>query len=150
MTAVPVLGHIGLSVTDLDRSEAFYRRVLGLDVVGRGGGDRHPRYCFMGGGGGIVLTLWQQGETPFAVRQAGLHHLCLQVESIAEVESLEIRLREAGVTPLYGGIVPHGEGLDSGGVFFLDPDGIQLEVSTAKGAGRRAAPVAGAPTCGFF
>jgi len=150
MTAVPVLGHIGLSVTDLDRSEAFYRRVVGLEALGRGGGDGNPRYCFLGWGGRVAVTLWQQGEAPFEVRHAGMHHLCFRVESIAEVEMLETRLRDSGVTPLHGGIVPHGEGQDSGGLFFLDPDGIQLEISTAAGAGRRPVPVPGAPTCGFF
>lgn len=150
MASVPVLGHIGLSVTDLERSEAFYRRILGLEVVGRGGGDGHPGYCFLGWGGRVAVTLWQQGGEPFAVRHAGLHHLCFRVESIAEVEALERRLRETGAAPLHGGIVPHAEGQDSGGLFFLDPDGVQLEVSTAAGAGRRPAPVPGAPTCGFF
>ncbi|MDT7621581.1 MAG: lactoylglutathione lyase, partial [Pseudonocardiales bacterium] len=40
---------------------------------------------------------------------------------------------------------------DSGGVFFTDPDGIRLEVYTPSGlAGKDAAPVGEAPTCGFF
>jgi lactoylglutathione lyase len=150
MASFTAVGHVGLSVTDLERSSAFYRRVLGLQLVGEGGGDGHPPYCFLGWDGRAVVTLWQQGRDAFVVQNAGLHHLCFRVDSIAEVQALETRLRETGRSPLHGGIVPHGEGLDSGGLFFLDPDGIQLEVSTAAGAGKRPAPVRGAPTCGFF
>jgi hypothetical protein len=35
-------------------------------------------------------------------------------------------------------------------VFFTDPDGIRLEVYAPTGADVIAAPVSGAPTCGFF
>ncbi len=50
----------------------------------------------------------------------------------------------------YDGVVPHGEGARSGGVFFHDPDGTRLEVYAPSGADPGNAPTAGAPTCGFF
>ena len=34
----------------------------------------------------------------------------------------------------HDGVVPHGEGASSGGIFFEDPDGIRLEIYTATGA----------------
>jgi hypothetical protein len=62
----------------------------------------------------------------------------------------EARLQALDVHFLYDGIVPHREGADSGGIFFEDPDGIRLEIYSPSGAGGQAAPVAEAPTCGFF
>ena len=51
---------------------------------------------------------------------------------------------------VYDGVVPHGEGASSGGVFFTDPDGIRLEIYAPSGADTAPAPTQGAPTCGFF
>lgn len=62
----------------------------------------------------------------------------------------EDRVRGLGARFLYEGVVPHGEGTDSGGVFFEDPDGIRLKVYSTTGAGDEQAPVSDAPSCGFF
>ena len=67
-----------------------------------------------------------------------------------QVRAAERRLRALDVQFHYGGIVPHEDGADSGGVFFEDPDGIWLEINTPAGVGGGPAPVAGAPSCGFF
>jgi catechol-2,3-dioxygenase len=147
---VPTVGHIGLNVTDLDRSEAFYRRVLHLEPLGGSrGGERE--WAFLGRDGAPVLTLWRQSAGAVDTTRPGLHHLAFRVDTPAEVRAIEARLRELGVTPLHDGVVAHGEGAESGGVFFADPDGIRLEVFTATGlAGVADAPHADAPTCGFF
>lgn len=149
-TTIGTTGHVGLSVTDIDRSLAFYRHVFGLDLAGSGGdGDR--RFAFLAAGDGtLVLTLWQQAAAGFDARGAGLQHLSFQVESIDDVRAAEQRLRDTGATFAYDGVVPHAEGADSGGIFFHDPDGIRLEIYTAAGAGDAAAPSGDAPTCGFF
>jgi lactoylglutathione lyase len=79
-----------------------------------------------------------------------LHHLSFQVGSIEEVRAYEERLQRLGVRLLYDGLVRHGEGLDSGGIFFADPDGIRLEIYSPSGVGGESVPVADAPSCGFF
>ncbi|GAA0663385.1 VOC family protein [Kitasatospora atroaurantiaca] len=143
-------GHIGLNVTDLDRSTAFYQQVLGLEPAGEGT-DPERRYAFLAREGKLVLTLWQQSTGSFATAGPGLHHLSFQVESLAEVQAAERTLRELGAEFAYEGVVPHGEGSASGGIFFTDPDGIRLEIYTPKGVDETAvAPTAAAPTCGFF
>ena len=150
MSAAPVApGHTGLSVTDLDRSLAFYGEVLELDVI-QTSGDAERRYAFLGAGGRLVLTLWQQSADPFEPRHAGLHHLAFELPSFEAVQVIEARLRARGLTPHYDGVVPHGEGADSAALYFSDPDGIRLEVYSPSGAAGLAAPVAAAPTCGFF
>lgn len=142
-------GHVGLNVTDLDRSTRFYRDLFGFALVGESR-EEGRRFAFLGDGSRLVLTLWQQSDGRFDPTGPGLHHLSFQVETIGEVRAFEERLRARGVTLLYDGVVPHGEGADSGGVFFADPDGIRLEVYSPSGAGDRPAPVADAPSCGFF
>ena len=97
-----------------------------------------------------MLTLWEQSEGRFDAGTPGLHHLSFRVEDIAAVREIERRLSDAGARLIYDGIVPHAEGSDSGGVFFEDPDGTRLEVFSPAGAGAGEAPVAGAPSCGFF
>ena len=138
-------GHVGLNVADLDRSIDFYARVFGWDVQSRGDG-----YAFLGDGARLVLTLWQQSSGAFATDQPGLHHLSFQVESIDAVTEAEQRVRELGLKLYHDGIVPHGEGQTSGGIFFEDPDGIRLEIYTGSGADAHQPAPSAAPTCGFF
>ncbi|MEV8633366.1 VOC family protein [Streptosporangium sp. NPDC051023] len=142
-------GHVGLNVSDLDRSKDFYLKVFGFEVFGESDqADR--RYAFLGLDGKLLLTLWQQSEGRFAAGLPGLHHLAFQVPDIETVRAAESVIRELGTTLHHDGVVPHREGASSGGVFFEDPDGIRLEIYTADGADERPAPSAGAPTCGFF
>ncbi|WP_169951924.1 VOC family protein [Microbispora sp. H11081] len=142
-------GHIGLNVSDLDRSVGFYRKVFGFDVTGESA-DEARRYAFLAQDGTLVLTLWQQSEGTFAPGLPGLHHLSFQVPDIDAVRRAEAVIRETGAAIHHGGIVPHGEGASSGGVFFEDPDGIRLEIYAPSGADERPAPRSDAPTCGFF
>ncbi|MFE1881807.1 VOC family protein [Streptomyces diastatochromogenes] len=143
-------GHTGLNVTDLDRSLAFYRDVLGFTLLAEGKeGDR--RYAFLGDGGeGPVLTLWQQAQGAYDGGLAGLHHLAFTADSIERVREYETALRGAGVDFAHEGVVAHREGAASGGIFFHDPDGTRLEISGPLGAESAPAPHADAPTCGFF
>ncbi|MGW7083752.1 VOC family protein [Streptomyces sp. NPDC054871] len=158
MTATSTLrtGHIGLNVTDIERSLAFYRDVIGYDVIGEGK-EEGRRFAFLGQDGTLALTLWQQADAAYAPGNAGLHHLAIEVDTIDQVRTYESALRAYGTEFAYEGVVPHGEGAASGGIFFHDPDGTRLEIYAASGvdAGSGAgasdvAPVPDAPTCGFF
>ncbi|PKW07843.1 lactoylglutathione lyase [Streptomyces sp. 1222.5] len=142
--------HIGLNVTDLDRSLAFYRDVLGFALLAEGKEDDR-RYAFLGDGGDQpVLTLWQQARAPYEGGRAGLHHLALAADSVDRVREYETALRAAGVDFAHEGVVAHREGSASGGLFFHDPDGTRLEISVPHGAEGAPAPHGSAPTCGFF
>lgn len=143
------VGHVGLNVTDLDRSLAFYRDVLGFQVIAEGKEDDR-RYAFVGEGTRLVLTLWQQAQGPYDNGRAGLHHLALEVDTIEQVREYETALRAYGVEFAYEGVVAHREGSASGGIFFHDPDGTRLEISAPSGAEGAPVPHTTAPTCGFF
>ncbi|MFK4120863.1 VOC family protein [Streptomyces longwoodensis] len=142
-------GHIGLNVTDLDRSLAFYRDVLDFVLVGEGK-EEGRRYAFLGDGESLVLTLWEQAGDAYDPGRSGLHHLAFEVDSIERVTAYEQALRRRGVDFAHDGVVAHREGAASGGIFFRDPDGIRLEIFAPSGAEGARVPHESAPTCGFF
>lgn len=142
-------GHIGLNVTNLVQSIDFYRRLFDFDVIAQEPeGDR--AFALLGTNGAVQVALWQQSSGTFATGLPGLHHLSFEVADVAAVRQAEMALKALGVEFAYDGVVPHGEGAVSGGIFFLDPDGVRLEIYAPTGAEGTAAPVQGAPTCGFF
>lgn len=151
-------GHVGLNVTDLDRSLAFYQDVFGLELLGRSTEDGR-RFAFLGTPGvaseefldKLAITLWEQSVGSFSTATPGLHHLAFHVGSVEEVERLRDQARDRGATLLYDGeIVPHSSDFESGGFFFLDPDGVRLEVCAPAGVAREHAVAGTAPSCGFF
>ncbi|WP_433733326.1 VOC family protein [Nocardia sp. CA-129566] len=144
-----VTGHIGLNVSDLDRSVDFYRRALGFEQLAASTDDG-KRWAFLGVNGKLMVTLWQQSDGMFSTGTPGLHHLSFQVDTIEQVRATEALLRELAVDFVHDGVVAHGEGVASGGIFFTDPDGIRLEVYAPTGAESAPAPSGAAPTCGFF
>jgi len=149
--AMPALktGHIGLNVTDVRRSVEFYGKLFQFDVLAQQlDGDR--AFALLGDSESLQIALWQQSSGDFATGLPGLHHLSFEVADIAAVRRAELTLKELGVDFAYDGVVPHGEGAASGGIFFTDPDGVRLEIYAPTGAEGAAAPVKGAPTCGFF
>ncbi|WP_066897717.1 VOC family protein [Mycolicibacterium houstonense] len=150
-TTTPQLatGHVGINVTDLDRSVAFYRNALGFEPLAIDNDGEH-RYAFLGIGGALRLTLWQQSNGRFSTETPGLHHLSFEAASIDEVRTVEAALKALGTEFAHDGVVAHGEGTASGGIFFTDPDGTRLEVYAPTGAQTAPAPNGAAPTCGFF
>jgi catechol 2,3-dioxygenase-like lactoylglutathione lyase family enzyme len=141
-------GHVALNVTDIDRSIGFYERLFDFDVLARSDDDR--AWALLGREGVLSIALWQQSDGEFATGLPGLHHLSFEVSDVTAVREAERTLKELGVEFAYDGVVAHGEGASSGGVFFNDPDGVRLEIYTTTGVDGHPAPVAGAPTCGFF
>lgn len=143
-------GHVGLNVTDLQRSLAFYTSVLDLEPVARSA-DADREWVFLGRDGHVLITLWRQSAGGFDAGLPGLHHLAFRVDSVAEVHALQQRLIELGIERRYGGTVLHDEGTDSGGVYFADPDGIRLEVFAPSGLAAAGAPAPDdGPSCGHF
>ncbi|MEX3653294.1 MULTISPECIES: VOC family protein [Mycolicibacterium] len=142
-------GHVGINVTDLDRSVTFYRDALGFEPLAVNSEGEH-RYAFLGTGGTLRLTLWQQSDGRFSTETPGLHHLSFEAASIEEVRTVEAALKALGTEFAHDGVVAHGEGTASGGIFFTDPDGTRLEVYAPTGAQTAPAPTGAAPTCGFF
>lgn len=143
-------GHVGLNVTDLDRSIDFYRRIFDLELLNQPDPADPHRYARLGHGDRLVLTLWPQSTGTFAADTPGLHHLAFEAPGPDEIRRAQSVLEQIGAEFAYEGVVPHRDGADSGGLFFHDPDGTRLELSTAHAPLTAAAPSGTAPTCGFF
>jgi glyoxylase I family protein len=129
--------HLRLTVTDLERSRAFYTGLLGFDVAVESPPDDDPAaaetFKVLFGGivmirGGLLMGLRPMAPTGdrFDPDRVGLDHLSFSVDSRAELDRAAALLDEAGV--------PHGQitSLASFGIdvlSFEDPDGLQLELT---------------------
>ena len=123
----PALAHVAVTVTDLERSTAWYRALFGaepvLDEDETISGFHHTVFVLAGGQlFGLHTHPSGPSEQPFDERSTGLDHVAFSCADRAELESWIIRLGELGVAN--GGIVDahYGSGLS-----FRDPDGIALE-----------------------
>jgi catechol-2,3-dioxygenase len=117
------LGHVVLKVRDLERSEAFYTRVVGLRVTGRLPG----RMVFFGVPGNEDshdLAIWTVGPDAAGPEpgQVGLFHVAWQVERPEDLEPLYRHLLAEGAT--VHGTMDHGANQS---IYFEDPDGNMLE-----------------------
>lgn len=127
------LDHIYLTVSDLARAEAFYDRVM-LDVLGFRknafalGGDPHLQY--FNRHFGVVLRPARVAR-PADAYAPGLHHLCLRVDSPAEVAEAARQLRARGIDASEATLHPE-YAPDYWATFFADPDGIRLEITNYR------------------
>lgn len=133
------IDHIYLTVTVLERSELFYDQVL-LGVLGfrkntfRLGEVEHVQYYNRQFG--IVLRPASPGSRTHDAYSPGLHHVCLRVESVADVATVAAALREIGVDVTEPRVYPeYAE--DYVATFFCDPDGIRLEITNFREERRR-------------
>ena len=118
--------HVSLSVTDLDRSVAWYRRVFGLDeVLHEQGGDREA-FVFRFAGSRLMIGLVRHAGNdtePFRPATTGLDHMAFDAGSRDDLERWVDHLDALGVE--HSGVLDIPVGAI---VNFKDPDGIQLAV----------------------
>ncbi len=117
------IGHTHLKVADLDRSIAFWRDVIGLDVMQRYG----DQAAFLSAGGyhhHIGLNTWHSRGGPRPARDAsGLYHVALLYPTRKALAVATKHVVASGVH-VYGH-ADHGVSL---AVYFDDPDGNGVEL----------------------
>ena len=129
--AVAGLHHLGLTVRDIDASEAWYREVLGLVRLfaePHGTGDGYA-VVMTRPGTGLFLGLDHHPEADremFSPLRTGLDHLSLQVSSRADLDEWTRHLDALGVA--HGDVVEVTEPVAHALVGFRDPDGIAIEL----------------------
>ena len=133
----PVIDHLDLAVSDLERSLAFYRELLGPlgwtrvnEIVGERGEPVH----YLGGeppDRPVALSLRQRqsdaNPIPYDRYGVGVHHIAFSAESRAVVDDRHAWLLDSGAQIESA---PREYEYSPGyyAVFFYDPDGIKLEI----------------------
>jgi glyoxylase I family protein len=130
------IAHVTLTVSDLDRSVAWYERLFGTKVVLDAGPSPFRRAVLVVGGQTLVgLTEFPDpaDTLPFNERRVGLDHLAFACNSRSELEAWATRLDALGIAN--GGVVDVAYGSV---LSFRDPDNIALEFFALPSQGRRA------------
>jgi catechol 2,3-dioxygenase len=116
------LGAVHLTVTDLDRSVAFYQDAIGLRLH-----RREDPVAAMGVGGEDLLVLVEEQTARRAGRHAGLYHFALLLPSREELARALQRLAVTR-TPI-DGASDHGI---SEAIYLPDPDGNGIELAADR------------------
>jgi len=121
------MNHVGLTVTDLDKSVAFFTEALDWKEVG-GYPDYPSKFVT---DGEIFLTLWQATDPDNAVlfdrkNNIGLHHLALTVKSLEALDVLYKRFLEFEGVVIEFAPEPNGGG-PTIHMMIREPSGNRLE-----------------------
>jgi catechol-2,3-dioxygenase len=131
--AIHRLNHAVLYVRDVARSVAFYREVLGFEVVTEMAGQA----AFLRADGstndhdlGLFAIGEQAGPSGAGRSTVGLYHLAWEVETLRDLEALAGRLAEAGAL---AGASDHST---TKSLYGRDPDGLEFEIAWVVPADR--------------
>lgn len=126
-TGIPpetTMGHIHLSVSDLESAGDFYSGILGLDVTTRS----YPGALFFSRSGyhhHVGLNTWRSGGSePTSPGSLGLDYFEYRVDALSEVSGIRNRALEAGLAV---------KETADGKMFLTDPSGIRICVTTDIG-----------------
>jgi glyoxylase I family protein len=130
------IGHVRLTVTDIERSRQFYESVFGWRVLIESpeGADEATREAlsFLFGGviydlGGALIGLRPVATDTFDEDRAGLDHIAFRIANKDELDAAAAHLDELGIE--------HEPVKDIGPSYILefrDPDNIALELTAPK------------------
>jgi len=125
MLNVTGLDHLGLKVTDMDKTLHFYHDVLGLEVVHTSGPHDNGGRSATLRAGSQKLDVFYRPDFVSTDRDkpVGMDHLCLTLDGDSMEAVLE-HLREQQLDVMWGPVTRHG----TTSVYVFDPDGIHVEL----------------------
>jgi lactoylglutathione lyase len=146
MALVDGINHLLVQVSDLDRSEAFYRDVFGFDVVGRGlVSEDGPNSLLRAAGGHMILLVQVEKVVPFRPNGMSIHHAFYLRED--QYNAVRERRRANGFDVGDTRAVYRAKGQLSFDVF--DPDGHRYQVqSVGRASSEELLAHAGNVRCG--
>ncbi|MFM9941604.1 MAG: VOC family protein [Hyphomicrobiaceae bacterium] len=116
------IGHVHLKVSDIDKGLAFWRDVLGFEVM-----QRRPGAVFLSAGGyhhHIALNTWDSaGGPPAPKAAAGLYHVAILYPTRPALGAALKRVLDAGIA--LTGASDHGVSI---ALYLDDPDGNGVEL----------------------
>ncbi|RFZ35507.1 Glyoxalase-like domain protein [Mycobacterium marinum] len=130
------IGHVRLTVTDIERSRRFYESVFEwpvlIELPANADEATRRQLAFLYGGviydlGGALLGLRPVANDSFNENRVGLDHIAFRVGSIGELNSAAAHLDDLGIA--------HEPVKDIGPSYILefrDPDNIALELTAPK------------------
>jgi len=126
------IDHIYITVSNIERSKAFYdivMKILGFrNNTITINNEEHIQYYNKHFGYVLRPAHITEKHNPYA---PGLHHLCLRVESKNDVEEISKSIKNTGIEitepKLYKEYAP-----DYYAVFLKDPDGVELEITNYR------------------
>ncbi len=130
------LSHICLTVGDLAVSVGFYDQVM--DFLGYRRSETRDDYVEWDGPAGWFILRPARGGAADRTHDRtspGLHHLAWRAAGRGEADALADRLQIMGATIESGPADQPDYGDGYYAVFFLDPDGIKLELAHTPAAG---------------
>jgi catechol 2,3-dioxygenase len=122
LPATLTLGAVHLTVSDLDRSVAWYQTSLGLRVH-----SHEPTSASLGDGAEAVIVLHEDPLARPAGRHAGLYHYALLYPSREELARAAVRLSVTG-TPIDGA----SDHRTHEAIYLPDPDGNGIELAADR------------------
>jgi catechol 2,3-dioxygenase-like lactoylglutathione lyase family enzyme len=133
MTEIIGIDHIYITVSDLNKSELFYDNVFGTILGFKKnnfiiGTDLHIQYYNRHFGYVIRPAKNNQKYDKYS---SGLHHICLRVESIADVKDCADKIKKIGIEISEPqNFIEYAP--DYWATYFQDPNGIQLEITNYR------------------
>jgi catechol-2,3-dioxygenase len=125
--AIHRLNHAVMYVRNVADSVAFYRDVLGFEVITEVGGGKAAFLRADGSSNDHDLGLFeigaQAGPSGAGRTTVGLYHLAWEVETLSDLESLAARLAEAGA------LVGASDHSTTKSLYGHDPDGLEFEIA---------------------
>jgi catechol 2,3-dioxygenase-like lactoylglutathione lyase family enzyme len=111
------LHHVNVRVSDIARSEAFYRNLLGFSATRRVQGPDNHGFDLPGAG----MIILQKSDQP-----GHIDHFCIGVEDF-DAERLRARVKSAGIEGV--------QGTADDNFSVSDPDGLRVQVSATDWRG---------------
>ena len=128
MLCPKALDHVGLKVTDMDKTLHFYQR-LGLTLLRTSGPNADGLRSAVITVGGQELNVFSHPDFVSSGKEnpVGMDHFCLTMDT-PSVDELIADLRGAGLDIVRGPV----ERRDGTAVFVHDPDGVRVELQIKK------------------
>ena len=123
--AVPAIAfsHFGINVTDLQRMEDFYTRVLGLLVMDRGQLPGGPTLVFLSRNVDEHHQIVLASGRPAGASPGVVNQISFKLPSLGDLQAMHARLRKEGIEQFR--IVTHG---NAWSIYFADPEGNRVEL----------------------